>query len=113
MMPNECAQLSITICNHQYKMWCKKDKIEQAEMIIDRISPIVEKIITKHQGLTFDKALIMAMIDILSKDKDYKIDEQTQQPEQPQTKGEFEEEKQSLINDFIQILTGIKNELEK
>ena len=94
-------------------MWCKKDKIEQAEMIIDRISPMVEKITTKHQGLTFDKALIMTMIDILSKDKDYKIDEQTQQPEQPQTKGEFEEEKQSLINDFIQILTGIKNELEK
>lgn len=82
-------------------------------MIIDRISPMVEKITTKHQGLTFDKALIMTMIDILSKDKDYKIDEQTQQPEQPQTKGEFEEEKQSLINDFIQILTGIKNELEK
>jgi len=109
---NECEQLSYEICGHTYKLLCKKDKIEQAKNIIEKIIPIIEKIKQKNNMIPFDKILFMSMIEILSKEKEFKTNQQNEQDKPITNKNEFEIEKQNLINDFIEILKTINNELD-
>jgi cell division protein ZapA (FtsZ GTPase activity inhibitor) len=110
---SECEQLKCVICGHEYKMWCKKDKIEQARDIIDRIEPLISKMANKSQVLAFDKILFMTLIDLLAKEKDFQVQ---QKVEPIENKTDFDikltEQRENLINQFIEILKQIKLELE-
>ena len=70
-MAQACEQLNITLCEHHYKMWCKKEKCEEVKIILDKIKPIIEQTNNKNKMLSFDRILLMTMIDLLAKDKDY------------------------------------------
>ena len=130
-MADECEQLPMNICNHTYKMWCKKDKIEDVKYILEKIQPIIEKVYAKNQMLSFDKILFMTMIEILAKDKNYTISNgtnnnyinQTQADTQHTTtnthlyntslNGNKEEVADNLINDFVKILEYIFSKLNE
>ena len=113
---NDCEQFVCDICGHNYKMWCKKDKIEQVKYIVEKIKPIIEKVSSKNQVLTFDKILFMAMVDILAKDKDFKIESDIEKKNiDNKNDFEFEIEKQKTkqMNEFIEILTSILKALNE
>ena len=118
-MANECQQLTCEICGHQYKMWCKKDKIEQANYIIDKIKPLIEKVASKNQVLSFEKILFISMIEVLAKDKDFQIEKQETELQQPmvQNQTEFDEklikQKEELIGEFTTILQYINQALDE
>ena len=119
LMANECQQLTCEICGHQYKMWCKKDKIEQANYIIDKIKPLIEKVASKNQVLSFEKILFISMIELLAKDKDFQIEKQETELQQPtvQNQTEFDEklikQKEELIDEFKTILQQINQALDE
>ena len=118
-MANECEQFSFEICGRQYKMWCKKDKIEQANYIVDKIKPIIEKVANKNQVLSFEKILVISMIEILSKEKEFRIEKEEEKTKQSpiNDQNEFEEklkqQREQLINEFAEILQTIQTELEE
>lgn len=110
---SECEQLKCVICGHEYKMWCKKDKIEQARDIIDRIEPLISKMASKSQVLAFDKILFMTLIDLLAKEKDFQVQPKVEPIE---NKTDFDiklaKQREDLTNQFIEILKQIQLELE-
>ncbi len=109
---SECQQLKCNICGHEYNLWCRKDKIEQAQDIIDRIKPLIDKIANKSKILSFEKVLFMAMLELLAKEKDFQI-----QPKQEtiENKTDFDikiaKQKECLIKEFIEILKQIQEAL--
>ena len=122
MLANECKQIKFEICGHVYKFWCKNDKFEEANYIFDKIKPIIEKNNKKNLELSFEKILLISLVEILSKDKDYKINEQQQTVQQVQNQQvncnnaqefvqNFEKEKQELFNSFIEVLKMILKEI--
>ena len=86
-MSNDCEKVSYTICGHTYQLWCKKDKVETANYIFDKISTIIEKNNSKNTGFSFDKILFMSLIDVLMKEKSIN-----------ETKENKHNEKQSMMN---------------
>ena len=116
LMANDCQQLVCEICGHEYKMWCKKDKIDQAQEIIEKIKPLIIKTTAKHQVLSFDKILFMSLVEILAKDKDYSSPKETiknQIHDKNEFEIELEKQKTQLTNDFINILSQIYNALDE
>ena len=120
-MANECEQISFNICNHIYRLWCKKDKIEDIRYIFDKIFPIIEKTFNKNNTIPMDKLFLMSMIDILFKDKEYKKDNTEVDIDSivnnfndlsNNKMKQFEDVKQDMINDFIEILTYIKDNIK-
>lgn len=114
MQANECEQLECEIYGHEYKMWCKKDKIEQARDIVEKVKPYIDKLANKSKMLSFDKVLFMALIDLLAKDKDFQL-QPKQEQQSIETKTEFDaqlaKQKEDLINNFISILQQIQQSL--
>ena len=116
LMANECQQFVFEICGHEYKMWCKKDKIEQAKEIIDRIKPMIEKVAEKNKVLSFDKILLISIVDLLAKDKDFQVSDKKEQ-KTVQEQSEFDklltQQRENLTNEFITILQQINQALDE
>ena len=72
---NDCEKISITICGRNYSFWCRKDKIETINYIIDKLSSTIESTLLKHKDTQFEKIIIISMIEYLSKTNEtkYKI----------------------------------------
>ena len=108
-MSNDCEKVSYTICGHTYQLWCKKDKVETANYIFDKISAIIEKNNSKNTGFSFDKILFMSLIDILAKDKatnDNKTELQNEK-KQANTINNYTE----ITNEIVDILDIIKQQI--
>ncbi len=106
-----CVKITYTLCNHNYSLWCKKDKVEQVKYIIDNITPICENLSLKNQGSQFDKILFMSIIEYLSKKEDnrYKKIEQEKNFNSNLSKTTITQE--DIINSDIYM--SVKNELEQ
>ena len=128
LMTNECKQLSFSICDHKYNMWCKRNKIDQVNKIIDKIKPFIAQIADENKILSFDKILIMAILEILADNEDSKITENNNNNNNDNDNdndknnindnNEYEfdkklsEEKKKLTDNFISILQHIKKAIE-
>lgn len=112
MLANECQKVSFSLCGHDYSMWCRKDKIEQANSIVDKFAPIVEKVLVQNQGLSFDKIMFMAAIEFFAK---MKLVKDEQQNSAPQTGDLFspdaDNQEKCDLEDVIGLLNEIKNAL--
>lgn len=108
-----CIKVSYAFCNHNYSLWCKKNKIEQVNYIVEKITPIFENILSKNQGSPFDKILFMSIIEYLSKKEDdkYKKIEKKQEEYSNDSQTQTELSQESIIksNEYI----TLKNELEQ
>ena len=111
MLANECQKVSFSLCGHDYSMWCRKDKIEQANGIVDKFAPIVEKVLVQNQGLSFDKIMFIAAIEFFAKMKLVK-EEQNSVPQTGDlfTNAADNSEKYDL-EDVIALLNEIKDAL--
>ena len=106
-MSNDCEKVSYTICGHTYQLWCKKDKVETANYIFDKISTIIEKNNSKNTGFSFDKILFMSLIDILAKDKITNDNKTELQNEKKQAQTDITINNTNIINELTEILTEI------
>ena len=111
MLANECQKVSFSLCGHDYSMWCRNDKIEQANIIVDKFAPIVEKVVAQNQGLSFDKIMFIAAIEFFAKMKIVK----EQQNSAPQAGDLFtttaDNQEKYDLEDVIDLLNEIKNAL--
>ena len=111
MLANECQKVSFSLCGHDYSMWCRKDKIEQANSIVDKFAPVVEKVLSQNQGLSIDKIMFMATIEFFAKMKLLK-----EEPNSPQQAGDLftntaDSSEKCDLEDVIALLNEIKDAL--
>ena len=111
MLANECQKVSFSICGHDYSMWCRKDKIEQANNIVDKFAPIVEKVLVQNQGLSFDKIMFMAAIEFFAKMKLIKDEQRTAQSSEDLFTTATNNQEKCDLKDVIDLLNEIKNAL--
>lgn len=104
-MSNDCEKVSYTICGHTYQLWCKKDKVDTANYIFDKISTIIEKNNSKNTGFSFDKVLFMSMIDILAKEKITYEKKEELQNEKEQSQIHQTQDYDNIINELTEILS--------
>lgn len=108
-MSNDCEKVSYTICGHNYQFWCKKDKVDDANYIVSKISQIIEKNNVKNTGFSFDKILFMSLIDILTNDK--KQEDKKEEIKEKSLLLKQNDNYDSLIGDFVEILEIIKKNI--
>lgn len=106
-----CVKITYTFCNHNYSLWCKKDKVEQVKYIIDKITPICENLSLKNQGSQFDKILFMSIIEYLSKQEDNRYKKIEQEKDFNNNLSQAMLSQEDVINSNIYV--SLKNELEQ
>ena len=111
MLANECQKVSFSLCGHDYSMWCRKDKIEQANSIVDKFAPIIERVLSQNQGLSFDKIMFMAAIEFFAKMKLIKDEQRTAQPSEDLFSNAADNSEKCNLEDVIDLLNEIKNAL--
>jgi len=111
MLANECQKVSFSLCGHDYSMWCRKDKIEQANSIVDKFAPIVEKVLAQNQGLSFDKIMFMAAIEFFAKMKLVKEEQNSTQQSGDLFSNAADNSEKCDLEDVIDLLNEIKNAL--
>ena len=108
-MSNDCEKVSYIICGHNYQFWCKKDKVDDANYIVSKISQIIEKNNVKNTGFSFDKILFMSLIDILTNDK--KQEDKKEEIKEKSLLLKQNDNYDNLIGDFVEILEMIKQNI--
>ncbi len=111
MLANECQKVSFSLCGHNYSMWCRKDKIEQANGIVDKFAPVVEKVLSQNQGLSFDKIMFMAAIEFFAKMKLVKEEQKNMQQAGDLFLNASDSSEKYDLEDVIGLLNEIKNAL--
>ena len=92
-------------------MWCRKDKIEQANGIVDKFAPVVEKVFAQNQGLSFDKIMFMAAIEFFAKMKLVKEEQNSAQQTGDLFTNAADNSEKCDLEDVIGLLNEIKNAL--
>lgn len=111
MLANECQKVSFSLCGHDYSMWCRKDKIEQANGIVEKFAPIVEKVFAQNQGLSFDKIMFIAAIEFFAKMKLVKEEQNSAQQAGDLFTNAADNSEKCDLEDVIDLLNEIKNAL--
>ena len=111
MLANECQKVSFSLCGHDYSMWCRKDKIEQANSIVDKFAPIVEKVVLQNQGLSFDKIIFMAAVEFFAKMKLVKDEQNGAQRAENLFTNTTDSQEKCDLEEVIELLNKIKNAL--
>ena len=111
MLANECQKVSFSICGHDYSMWCRKDKIEQANNIVDKFAPTIERVLSQNQGLSFDKIMFMAAIEFFAKMKLLKEEHNNAQTAEDLFTNAADNSEKCDLEDVIALLNEIKNAL--
>ena len=110
-MSNDCEKVSYTICGHTYQLWCKKDKVDTANYIFDKISTIIEKNNSKNTGFSFDKVLFMSMIDVLMKDKTMNDKKEDENNEKQHILTDTPNNSNNYLENVIEVLSTIKDKI--
>ena len=111
MLANECQKVSFSLCGHDYSMWCRKDKIEQANSIVDKFAPVVEKVLVQNQGLSFDKIMFIAAIEFFAKMKLVKEEQKNMQQAGDLFSNASDSSEKYDLEDVIELLNEIKDTL--
>ena len=111
MLANECQKVSFSLCGHDYSMWCRKDKIEQANSIVYKFAPIVEKVVLQNQGLSFDKIMFMAAVEFFAKMKLVKDEQNGAQRAENLFTNTTDSKEKCDLEEVIELLNEIKNAL--
>ena len=110
-MSNDCEKVSYTICGHTYQLWCKKDKVDTANYIFDKISTIIKKNKTKNTGFSFDKVLFMSMIDVLMKDKTMNDKKEDENNEKQHILTDTPNNSNNYLENVVEVLSIIKDKI--
>ena len=110
-MSNDCEKVSYTICGHTYQLWCKKDKVDTANYIFDKISTIIEKNNSKNTGFSFDKILFMSLIDVLMKDKTMNDKKEDENNEKQHILTDTPNNSNNYLENVIEVLSTIKDKI--
>ena len=110
-MSNDCEKVSYTICGHTYQLWCKKDKVDTANYIFDKISTIIEKNNSKNTGFSFDKVLFMSMIDVLMKDKTMNDKKEDENNEKQHILTDTPNNSNNYLENVVEVLSIIKDKI--
>ena len=66
-LAGSCVKTVHNLCGHNYQLWCLQGSEEKVNDVIGDIIPTVERMAVKHSGLSFDKILLMSIVDYLVK----------------------------------------------
>ena len=85
--------------------------MEQANSIVDKFAPIVEKVVEQNQGLSFDKIMFMAAIEFFAKMKLVKEEQNSAQQAGDLFTNDSDSSEKYDLEDVIDLLNEIKNAL--
>lgn len=85
--------------------------MEQANSIVDKFAPIVEKVVEQNQGLSFDKMMFMAAIEFFAKMKLVKDQQNSAQQAGDLFTNAVDNSEKCDLKDVIDLLNEIKNAL--
>ena len=85
--------------------------MEQANSIVDKFAPVVEKVFSQNQGLSFDKIMFMAAIEFFAKMKLVKEEQYGKQQTGDLFTNASDSSEKCDLEDVIDLLNEINNAL--
>ena len=80
-MSGNCEQSSFDLFDKKYTFWCKKDKISEAKVVVEKLKIVAENIKKNNEDATLDRVLIMSFIDSLAENSNSSNEEKTSKPD--------------------------------
>ena len=110
-MSGNCEQFSFELFDKKYTFWCKKDKINDAKVVVEKLKTVAENIKKNNEDATLDRVLIMSFIDSLAENSNSSNEEKISKPEVVEVQENNNQETKNIEQQIIYLLEEIEKNI--
>lgn len=111
LMSGNCEQFSFDLFEKKYTFWCKKDKINDAKIVVEKLKIVAENIKKNNEDATLDRVLIMSFIDSFVENSNNSNKEKPIKPEIIEVQENNNQETKNIEQQVIYLLEEIEKNI--
>ena len=111
LMSGNCEQFSFDLFDKKYTFWCKKDKINDAKIVVEKLKIVADNIKKNNEDATLDRVLIMSFIDSLAENSNSSNEEKISKPEVVDTEKNTAKTSPDIEQQVIYLLEEIEKNI--